>query len=88
MPIVLLFHFVHFFFCLFVARAQRLAKFVVTAQFYTAYGSPVSISEFRHSKRQFTVCCLKFAAYGLQCSLPFFHSCCAIFVHILSNVCI
>ena len=80
--------FLHFFFFLFVARAQRLANFVVIAQFYTVYGFKVSISEFKHSKQQFTVCCVKFAAYGLQCSLPSFRRWCKFFVHILSNVCI
>ena len=66
-------------FCLFVARAQWLANFVVVGQFYTAYSFTVSISVFKHCKRQFTVRCLKFFGHGLHCSLPSFHSWCAIF---------
>ena len=69
-------------FCLFVARAQWLANFVVVGQFYTAYSSTVSISVFKHCKRQFTVRCLKFFGHGLHCSLPSFHSWCAIFFYI------
>ena len=61
-------------FCLFVTRAQRLANFLVIVQFYTANSSTVLISFFTHSTRQFTVCCLKFAANKLQCSLPAFQS--------------
>ena len=65
-------------FCLFVARAQRLVNFVVIAQFYTANSFTISISVFTHFTPQFTVCCLKFAANRLQCSLPPFHSWCAL----------
>ena len=70
MPIVLLFHFVHFF--LFVLFVQWLANFVVIAQFYTTYSSTVSTSIFTYFAWQLTICCLKFAANRLQWSCTSF----------------
>ena len=75
---------VHFFVCCALSELQILQllhnfKQHIVNKFYF---------KFKHSTQQSTVCCLKSGVHGLQCSLPYFHNWCVIFVHILSNVCI